>query len=117
MALTEGHAVLTLEDVPESIRLGPLEVRPGRYEVLVQAEPANLTLTEFRMLLLFLNRPGWVFSRQEIVKSIHGENYQVTDRAVDVQIVGLRKKLGEAGDLIETVRGLGYRIKDVRRGD
>ena len=107
---------MTTKEYPESIRLGPLDVRPGRYEVLVQGEPVNLTLTEFRVLLLLLDWPGWVFSRQEIVKSVHGEDYQVTDRAVDVQIVGLRKKLGKAGELIETVRGLGYRIKDLRQG-
>lgn len=113
MALTQGYVVLTSEKLPEYLNFGPLDVFPGRYEVLVQGEPVNLTLTEFRVLLLFLQRPGWVFSRQDIVKSVNGEGYKVTDRAVDVQIVGLRKKLAEAGALIETVRGIGYRIKDL----
>jgi two-component system phosphate regulon response regulator PhoB len=57
-------------------------------------------------------RPGWVFSRNQIINAIKGEDYPVTERSVDVQIVGLRKKLGDAGRLIETVRGVGYRIKE-----
>ena len=56
-------------------------------------------------------RPGWVFTRHQIVDAIHGEHYPVTDRAVDVQIVGLRKKMGPAGEYIETVRGVGYRLE------
>ncbi|EKD28433.1 MAG: hypothetical protein ACD_79C00301G0003, partial [uncultured bacterium] len=57
-------------------------------------------------------RPGWVFTRYQIVDAIRGEEYPVTDRAVDVQIVGLRKKMGTYGELIETVRGIGYRFKE-----
>ena len=57
-------------------------------------------------------RPGWVFSRQQILDGVHGDNYAITDRAVDVQIVGLRRKLGSAGGYIETVRGVGYRFKE-----
>jgi two-component system phosphate regulon response regulator PhoB len=53
-----------------------------------------------------------VFTRYQIVEAVHGDNYPVTDRSVDVQIVGLRKKLGSTGDLIETVRGIGYRFKE-----
>jgi two-component system phosphate regulon response regulator PhoB len=57
-------------------------------------------------------RPGWVFTRFQIVDAVKGEDYPVTDRSVDVQIVGLRKKLGPAGKYIETVRGVGYRFKE-----
>ena len=64
------------------------------------------------MLHLLAGRPGWVFSRTHIVDAIRGEGYAVTDRSVDVQIVGLRKKLGNAGNYIETVRGVGYRFKE-----
>ena len=56
-------------------------------------------------------RPGWVFTRQQILDAVHGDNYAITDRAVDVQIVGLRKKLGSAGESIQTVRGVGYRFR------
>jgi two-component system phosphate regulon response regulator PhoB len=57
-------------------------------------------------------RPGWVFSREQIISAVKGQDYPVTDRSVDVQIVGLRKKLGDAGNLIETVRGVGYRFRE-----
>jgi two-component system, OmpR family, alkaline phosphatase synthesis response regulator PhoP len=78
----------------------------------VNGEPVELTFTEFRVLLLLAGRPGWVFTRNQIVDAVRGESYAVTERAVDVQIVGLRRKLGEAGKYIETVRGVGYRFKD-----
>jgi len=71
-----------------------------------------LTKTEFGLLHFLARRPGWVFTRYQIVDAVHDENYQITDRAVDVQIVGLRKKLGQYGNYIETVRGVGYRFKE-----
>ena len=60
-----------------------------------------------------MRRPGWVFTRNQIVDHVRGTDHAVTDRAVDVQVVGLRRKLGEMGELIETVRGVGYRFKEV----
>ena len=72
----------------------------------------DLTMTEFSVLSLLAERPGWVFSRQKIIDSVRGYDYSVTPRAIDVQIFGLRKKLGQAGKRIETVRGIGYRFKD-----
>jgi two-component system phosphate regulon response regulator PhoB len=74
--------------------------------------PVELTSTEFRVLHFLARRPGWVFTRQQILDGVHGDNYAITERAVDVQIVGLRKKLSTAGDSIETVRGVGYRFKE-----
>lgn len=100
----------------QTIRLGELEIHPGRNEVLVAGEPVQLTFTEFRVLHVLATRPGWVFTRDQIVSAVRGEGYAVTDRAVDVQIVGLRRKLGPCGRLIETVRGVGYRFRD-RTGD
>jgi two-component system phosphate regulon response regulator PhoB len=79
---------------------------------LVDGKAVNLTVTEFRIVHLLARRPGWVFSRDQIINAVRGEDYPVTERSVDVQIVGLRKKLGEAGNSIETVRGVGYRFKD-----
>ena len=72
----------------------------------------DLTSTEFKILHFLARRPGWVFSRKQIVEAVHGMNYPATDRSVDFQIVGLRKKLGQAGSYIETVRGVGYRFKE-----
>ena len=89
-----------------------LQIHPGRHEVLYQDQRVDLTSTEFRLLQLLARRPGWVFTRYQIVDAIHGDDYPVTDRSVDVQVVGLRKKLGDAGAFIETVRGVGYRFKD-----
>jgi two-component system phosphate regulon response regulator PhoB len=57
-------------------------------------------------------KPGWVFTRNQIINQVKGEDYPVTDRAVDVQIVGLRRKLGAAGKYIETIHGVGYRFKE-----
>ena len=84
----------------------------GDHEVRVDGVPVPLSSTEFRVLYFLAGRPGWVFSRQQILDGVHGDNYAITDRAVDVQIVGLRKKLGDAGRYIETVRGVGYRFKE-----
>ena len=84
----------------------------GRHEVLIQGQPVDLTATEFRLLSILAPRPGWGFTRSQIVQGVQGQDYAVTDRAVDVQIVGLRKKLGAAGQFIETVRGVGYRLKE-----
>jgi two-component system, OmpR family, alkaline phosphatase synthesis response regulator PhoP len=80
--------------------------------VTIGETPVKLTLTEFRILQFLANRPGWVFTRNQIVQAVHGSDYPVTERSVDVQIVGLRKKLGPAGDTIETVRGIGYRFRE-----
>jgi two-component system, OmpR family, alkaline phosphatase synthesis response regulator PhoP len=97
----------------EAITIGELVLHPGRHEVQCHGNQIELTLTEFRILHLFMQKPGWVFTRYQIVEAARGENYFVTDRSVDVQIVGLRRKLGECGDRIETVRGVGYRFKDI----
>jgi two-component system phosphate regulon response regulator PhoB len=72
----------------------------------------DLTYTEFQVLSLLARRPGWVFTRTQIVDAVRGDDYPVTDRSVDVQIVGLRKKLGVFGRYVETVRGVGYRFKE-----
>ena len=63
------------------------------------------------MLLALAKRPGWVYSRWQLVDEIRGQDAIITDRAIDVQIAGLRKKLGQHGHWVETVRGVGYRFK------
>ncbi len=95
-----------------SLKIGNISIIPGRFEAYVNDEPLTLTKTEFNLLYFLAQRPGWVFTRNQIIDAVQGEGYPVTDRSVDVQIVGLRKKLGEAGDRIETVRGVGYRFKE-----
>ena len=94
------------------IKIKELVIHPGRHEVMLKNKKIDLTFTEFRLLHVLARRPGWVFTRQQIVDAVKGEDYPVTDRAVDVQVVGLRRKLGPAGDYIETVRGVGYRFRE-----
>jgi len=100
------------EDEEEPISIHELTIHPGRHEVNLGGMPINLTFTEFKVLHCLARRPGWVFTRYQIVDSVRGENYVVTERAVDVQIAGLRKKLGDASRYIETVRGVGYRFRE-----
>jgi two-component system phosphate regulon response regulator PhoB len=92
------------------IRSHGIEIHPGRHQVTVDEAPIELTATEFKILHFLAKRPGWVFTRYQIVDGIRGPNYPVTERSVDVQVVALRRKLGERGEAIETVRGVGYRF-------
>lgn len=100
-------------DDMSAIQIFDLVIHPGRRDVTVNNKPVELTYTEFQILHFLAKRPGWVFTRSQIVDSVRGDNYPVTDRSVDVQIVGLRKKLGTYGKYIETVRGVGYRFKEM----
>lgn len=99
-------------DGSEVLKIHNLLIHPGRREVKVNGNAVDLTFTEFGILGYLIRRPGWVFTRSQIVDAVRGSDYFVTDRSVDVQIVGLRKKLGSAGKFIETVRGVGYRFKE-----
>jgi two-component system phosphate regulon response regulator PhoB len=101
------------QDETAVIHIFELEIHPGRRSVLAAGKTVDLTFTEFQVLYLLARRPGWVFTRSMIVDAVHGDDYPVTDRSVDVQIVGLRKKLGDCGKYIETVRGVGYRMKEI----
>lgn len=112
-------AVLRRNEAPADmeqavIRIHDLEIDPQRHRVMLNQQSLNLTSTEFSLLKFLASRPGWVFTRYQIVDAVHGSDYPVTDRSVDVQIVGLRKKLGAAGKYIETVHGVGYRFQDTR---
>ena len=101
------------QDETAVIHIFELEIHPGRRSVLAAGKPVDLTFTEFQVLYLLARRPGCLFTRSMIVDAVHGDDYPVTDRSVDVQIVGLRKKLGDCGKYIETVRGVGYRMKEI----
>ncbi len=94
------------------VQIHELEIHPGRRSVAANGTPVDLTYTEFQVLYILARRPGWVFTRSQIVDAVRGDDYPVTDRSVDVQIVGLRKKLGPYGNYIETVRGVGYRFRE-----
>jgi two-component system phosphate regulon response regulator PhoB len=109
-------AILRRRDDPEAdddvIKRGDLLINRGRREVLIKGKSVTLTFSEFEILAHLARRPGWVFTRNQIVNAVKGDDYPVTERSIDVQIVGLRKKLGNAADCIETIRGVGYRFRD-----
>ncbi len=101
------------EDPNGILEYGDIVVDQPRHLVKISGEPVDLTATEYKLLVFLCKRPGWVFTRQQIVDNVRGEDYAVTERSVDVQIVGLRKKLGEQAEWIETVRGVGYRAREL----
>lgn len=96
----------------DTLKFEGIAIIPGRREVILDGTPIEFTNSEFKLLAMLVRNPGWVFTREQIVQRVHGDDYPVTDRSVDVLIVGVRRKLGESGKLIETVRGVGYRLKD-----
>ena len=101
-----------VENTEQSLKIGEILIHPGRREVRVKGKLVELTFTEFGILHFLARHPGWVYTREQIVDAVHGEDYPVTDRSIDVQMVSLRRKLGGIGDALETVRGVGYRFKE-----
>jgi two-component system, OmpR family, alkaline phosphatase synthesis response regulator PhoP len=94
--------IITIHDITIDI---------SKHQVLCENEEIELSATEFSILVFLARNPGWVFSRSQIIGAVKGEDYPVTERSVDVQILGLRKKLGVMGTYIQTVRGVGYRLQ------
>ena len=116
LLVLEARIKSVLRRVPENIentktiKIHDIQIKPRTREVKINGETPELTFTEFQILHLLASHPGWVFTRYQIIDKIRGDNYPVTDRSVDFQIVGLRKKMGDKGNLIQTVRGVGYRF-------
>ena len=94
------------------LRIKGIAIDPARPRVTVEGAAVELTKSEFLLLEMLARRPGRVFTRTQIVDRVRGEGYPVTERSVDVHVVGLRRKLGSRGDDIETVRGVGYRFSE-----
>jgi len=107
--LRRGKMIDNIADKP--VNIYNISITPRTREVIIENKKISLTFTEFQILHLLASHPGWVFTRYQIIDKIHGDSYPVTDRSVDFQIVGLRKKMGDAGNLVETIRGVGYRFK------
>ena len=99
------------EDLNKSVFFKGIKINPRTRDVTIEGNLVTLTYTEFQILHLLISHPGWVFTRYQIIDKIRGENYPVTDRSIDFQIVGLRKKMLGKGNLIETIRGVGYRFQ------
>jgi two-component system phosphate regulon response regulator PhoB len=110
-AVLRRRAVKAADERP-AIRLEDLEIDPGRHKVTIGSRAISLTTTEFLLLYTMAKRPGWVFDRTTLMNEVKGSDVITTDRVIDVQIAGLRKKLGICGEYIETVRGIGYRFRE-----
>ena len=110
-ALLRRKEAERLACVETTVDVRELSMHPGRHEVTLAGKPLELTYTEFALLQVLAKRPGWAYTRMQIVDAVKGEDYPVTERSVDVQIAGLRKKLGDFGSYIETIRGVGYRFR------
>jgi two-component system phosphate regulon response regulator PhoB len=116
--LARVKAVLRRADTPQplenagTLKAGPLSIDTARHEVTINGEPAKLTLTEFKLLTALVNARGRVLTRDQLMDKAMGADVFVTDRAIDVHVTAIRKKLGEANWLIHTVRGVGYRLQE-----
>lgn len=114
--LARINAVLRRSDTSGGsgvIEAGGVKIDPERHEVIADGKPVDLTATEFSLLKLLMSRPGRVYTRQQIIESIHEGFAAVTDRSVDVQVVSLRRKLDDVGRQVQTVRGVGYRFSEI----
>ncbi len=110
--LRRGSVVSQEAADSEFLKFGEMSIYLDRYEVQVNGEAINLTATEFKILTHLAKKPNRVYTRSQLIESVHGTHVAVTERSVDVQVVALRKKLGESGNRIQTVRGIGYRFKE-----
>ncbi|MBM3314213.1 response regulator transcription factor [candidate division WOR-3 bacterium] len=109
------RAVLRRDGRQESVvplQVGGISIDPRRHRVTVAGEKVDLTATEFRILSLLAEKPGWVLSRDQILDRLWGSEKAVIDRTVDVHIKNLRDKLGKAGRLIRSIRGVGYKLEE-----
>ena len=99
------------DDAPV-IRFQGLFMNPNDFSVSYKEKPLKLTAVEYKILYFLARKPGRVYTRERIIEQVRGDDVIITGRTVDVHILSLRRKLGEAADLIETVRGIGYRVRE-----
>ena len=97
--------------VSDVMNLGPLSLSPSRHEVSLDGETLSLTVREFDLLSFLMRSPGVVFNRETLLQRVWGWDFDGGSRTVDVHVQTLRQKLGDHADLIETVRGVGYRLR------
>ena len=99
-------------DTDDTLKRGPITIRQNRHQVLLDGEEIRLTPIEYNILLFLCKRPGWVYTRERIISEVQGDDVIITERTVDVHVVSVRKKLGDHADYIQTVRGVGYKLKE-----
>jgi two-component system alkaline phosphatase synthesis response regulator PhoP len=97
---------------PEVLKTGKIVIDSSRRTVTASGKPVALTATEFNLLKSLAEKEGRVISREDLLSLARGDDVAVMDRTVDVHVAALRKKLGKQGEMIETVRGVGYRLKE-----
>ncbi len=95
----------------QDIKVGRISIQIRQHRVSLPDREVKLSPTEFAILSFLASQPDWVFRREQIINAVKGEDYPVTGRSIDVQILSLRRKLGPEGKKIETVRGVGYRLR------
>ena len=101
------------DQIKDVLDFNLIKIELNKCRVTVANEDVQLTSTEFKILSILASKPGHVFTREQFINNIQGESIYVTGRTIDTHIAGLRKKIGEAANMIETIRGIGYRFKDV----
>jgi two-component system, OmpR family, phosphate regulon response regulator PhoB len=99
------------QNLKEEISFGKLQINPATFKVRRDSQELHLTLSEFKILLEMALHRGKVLTREHLVKIVQGEGVSVTERTVDTHVFGLRKKLDAEADWIETIRGVGYRVR------
>jgi len=111
--LRRGDVVSSgIADESPVIRFKSLFMNPNDFSVTYQEKPLKLTAVEYKILYFLARKPGRVYTRERIIEQVRGDDVIITGRTVDVHILSLRRKLGDAADLIETVRGIGYRVRE-----
>ncbi len=109
--LRRAPARSAADDAADTLEVGPLSVSPSRHEATCDGKPLNLTLREFDLLTFLMRSPGVVFNRETLLQRVWGWDFDGGSRTVDVHVQTLRQKLGDNSGLIETVRGVGYRLR------
>jgi two-component system phosphate regulon response regulator PhoB len=113
---TDPDRALIADPDRTRVQTAGVMVDPDRHEVLVDGEFVRLTRTELRLLHVLLRKPGRVYTREQLVERVMGDNAWITDRTIDVHVRGIRRKLGDRADVIETIRGVGYRGREGVQG-
>jgi DNA-binding response OmpR family regulator len=111
-AVLRRGALVETTSQTDKVEVGQLAIDSSKYEVIIEGREVRLTATEFRLLYYLASNPGRVFSREQLLSRAMGDDVVVVDRNIDVHIRGIRKKMGMEPPLIETIRGVGYRLRD-----
>ena len=115
--LRRAEAAAAPEPAGAILSAGPLRIDPDKHEATVEGEAIKLTLTEFKLLSALVAARGRVLTRDQLMDKAMGTDVFVTDRAIDVHVTAIRKKLGKASWLVHTVRGVGYRLQEEEGGE